>query len=156
LFGVTCPLTPDPSPPFHGGEGRKSGQWSVSCRAVGSHAKPRSREGNRRVGLRVVTGGIPAAHPSTAVAGSPGGDFCSSGFPARAHRVAFLIAWGGRFLGWLAPSPPTPLPRFTGARGGRVVSELQGGGSHAKPRSREGRGKRAVGVFRVRVRVPFH
>jgi hypothetical protein len=23
---VTGPLTPDPSPPFHGGEGRKSGQ----------------------------------------------------------------------------------------------------------------------------------
>jgi len=58
----------------------------------GSHAKPRSREGKRRGGLRVVTGGIPAAPPGTAVPGSPGGDFCSSGFPARAHHCAFLIA----------------------------------------------------------------
>jgi hypothetical protein len=54
--GVCGPLTPDPSPPFHGGEGR-----------IGVRAS-RGRE-------------------------SAGGCFCSSGFPARAHRCAFLIAW---------------------------------------------------------------
>ena len=42
----------------------------------------RSREG-KRSGVREVTGGLPAAHPGTALSSSPGGDFRSSGFPAR-------------------------------------------------------------------------
>jgi len=39
--GASNPLTPDPSPPFHGGEGRISGQWSVQYQADGL---TRSRE----------------------------------------------------------------------------------------------------------------
>jgi len=38
----------------------------------------------------------------------------------------------------IAPSPPTPLPRFTGARGGLCGQAAAGREwSHAKPRSRE-------------------
>jgi len=36
LSGVAVPLTPDPSPPFHGGEGRMRGQWPVWRAADGS------------------------------------------------------------------------------------------------------------------------
>ena len=39
--GASSPLTPDPSHPFHGGEGRIRGQWSVQYQADGL---TRSRE----------------------------------------------------------------------------------------------------------------
>jgi len=65
----------------HGGflEAALACQWSVSCRGGGGSreaAKPR-REAQ---GVRVVNGGIPAAHPGTAVTGSPGGDFVARAF----------------------------------------------------------------------------
>ena len=49
FFGVGGPLTPDPSPPFYGGEGRIRVRWSGELRAVWSHAKTRRREGKGRV-----------------------------------------------------------------------------------------------------------
>ncbi|MFM8727924.1 MAG: hypothetical protein ACKON9_22685, partial [Planctomycetaceae bacterium] len=51
-------------------------------------AKTRSREGNRR-GVRLVNGGIPAAHPGTAVPGSPAGDFVARAFQPEHIVVRF-------------------------------------------------------------------
>ena len=34
-FPGCCPLTPDPSPAFHGGEGRISGQWGCRRQEAG-------------------------------------------------------------------------------------------------------------------------
>jgi len=87
LSRVLCPLTPDPSPPFHGGEGRIL--WSVSRRGEGSREAAKTRRETPGSG-RNLTGGIQGAHPGTAVSGSPVGcwRFCSSGFPARAHHCA--------------------------------------------------------------------
>jgi len=59
---------------------------------------------------------------------SPGGPLRSSGFPARAQYLAFFAFLPGDFPGWLAPSPPTPLPRFTGARGGLLVGGQESSG----------------------------
>jgi hypothetical protein len=90
-----------------------------------------------------VSGGIPAAHPGTAVLGSPGGDFCSSGFPARAHRCANSIALGVVFEG---DRPPHPRPLSPVSRG-RGEEEWSVGcrvaGAHARPR-REAQGAAVV------------
>jgi len=45
VLGRVFPLTPDPSPPFHGGEGRISGQLSVMRRAA---------DGSPRVSISVA------------------------------------------------------------------------------------------------------
>jgi hypothetical protein len=47
--GVSGPLTPDPSPPFHGGEGRISGQFS--CRRMDSREAAKPRKGGGRWGF---------------------------------------------------------------------------------------------------------
>ena len=80
----THPLTPDPSPPFHGGEGRISGQ--LSCRRLVSRevAKSRSREGEG--------GGPGAAQSGAAVIGLGDGDFVA--LHKRKTRTG-LQAWGG-------------------------------------------------------------
>jgi hypothetical protein len=166
--GCHVPLTPDPSPPFHGGEGRISGQstckvfvsreaakarrkaqraavrgavfeyeyeyrppgrteyeyegggqWAVGWFggwAVGSHAKPRSREGGTQWAA-VVCGELPAL------------------LSTFSHLLS--MAW----MPWPPhPRPLSPVSRGRGEQG--VISELQGGGSHARLRSSEG--KRAV------------
>ena len=58
-------------------------------------------------GMKAVTGGRPAAHPGTAIPGSPGGAFCSSGFPARDLLLAVFCT---------ADEGDTGEPR-TGVRG---------------------------------------
>jgi len=132
VLRATGPLTPDPSPPFHGGEGRKSGQCSKSL----PHAKPRSREGKRKV---ISKGTDFNEGDSCCVRPGPLCDFVARAFQPEPGAGDFDgVEW------WVfrvsAPSPPTPLPRFTGARGGRVVSVRK----VCLTRSREGKseGKR--------------
>ena len=55
----------------------------VLCRQFLSHAKPRSREGERR-GVRAVTGDLSAA------LGSPGGDFVARAFQPEICYLRFL------------------------------------------------------------------
>jgi len=72
LSRVLCPLTPDPSPPFHGGEGRNSGQWAVGL--------TRRREGKRTGGGCWRPSCRTPRHRCSRVALWL---FRSSGFPAR-------------------------------------------------------------------------
>jgi hypothetical protein len=45
LVCVECgPLTPDPSPPFHGGEGGKSGRWAVGLTRSREAAKGNAQQ----------------------------------------------------------------------------------------------------------------
>ena len=83
VFGVTVPLTPDPSPPFHGGEGGLvvSDQWSEKLQTVcltrsREAAKPRRETQGTvfgvRCSLRRVTDGSPRVFLSGLGLSSPG------------------------------------------------------------------------------------
>jgi len=82
--------------------------------------------------------------------GSTGAELFERGKPCRSRGqcrmwFAHVDVWGAgsEVSGGRTPSPPTPLPRFTGARGGRWDSEAsRGRGSTGDPRSV---GLRAVG-----------
>ena len=84
-----CPLTPDPSRPFHGGEGRN--MWSGSCRQGGDLTRSREAAKGNAAG-----GGCwrPSCRtPRHRCSRNALRLFRSSGFPARAHCCAILIAW---------------------------------------------------------------
>ena len=107
-----APSPPTPLPRFTGARGGLvvSGQWSGELRAVWPHAKPRRREGNRRVWRSEQCDGL-----------------SFSPFHFLASTLYGMDA--------MAPSPPTPLPRFTGARGGLVFSCLEKSQQHVALRA---------------------
>jgi hypothetical protein len=151
LLRAGGPLTPDPSPPFHGGEGRK---------LVGSGAGlTRSREaakGNAR--WRGVVG-VAASMPHTRALTYPARLWCvlcSSGFPARAPCCAVLMARLAAVEGEWTPSPSIPLPRFTGARGG-VSGQWAGGLTRSREDAKgNARGRGVFGDWRHPCRTPGH
>ncbi len=119
---VACPLTPDPSPPFHGGEGRIL--CFCSCENKVAPLAPGRGEGSGVRGEDSLEAGFAEPRMSTDAGCFFATDehgfsrmnqrgFGVLSFPL--SRVSFL--WHGRH----APSPPAPLPRFTGARGGFCV-----------------------------------
>jgi len=118
--------------------GRGEEEWSVvSCGRLDSREAAKPRRVTQRA---IVSGGFSSTR--------------------RWRWPGELFSGRSWVVGRRAPSPPTPLPRFTGARGGEgwpVVScRRLDSREAAKPRSREGWRKEQllVGIFRVRVRVP--
>jgi len=114
FWGRVAPSPPTRLPRFTGARGGFGGG-----RGSREAAKPR-----RKTQRAVVSGRF----SSTSTRGAGRWDFS---LWAVRWAVCLKIAGGVWFWGRVAPSPPTPLPRFTGARGGF------GGG---------GRGSSVVGV----------